>query len=147
MEKRSEKLKNLIRLRDLSGRLTLLELLFTRIHDQKLRSFVFCFKNSENFSISEQILILNNIFGTYKHFKVIFTVSMKGSQSRKASVEVSKLIFVFSHNSHRVLEWSIVNSKTNFVAWKSYVLIVFRKEYYLAIFFSFWAPKGLSQSG
>ena len=60
---------------------------------------------------------------------------MKGPQSRKASVEVSKLIFVFSHNSHRVLEWSIVNSKTNFVAWKSYVLIVFRKEYYLAIFF------------
>ena len=50
---------------------------------------------------------------------------MKGPQSRKASVEVSKLIFVFSHNSHRVLEWSIVNSKTNFVAWKSYVLIFF----------------------
>ena len=67
---------------------------------------------------------------------------MKGPQRRKASVEVSKLIFVFSHNSHRVLEWSIVNSKTNFVAWKSYVLIVFRKEYYLAIFFHFELQKG-----
>ena len=66
---------------------------------------------------------------------------MKGPQSRKASVEVSKLIFVFNHNSHRVLEWSIVNSKTNFVAWKSYVLIVFRKEYYLAIFFFILSSK------
>ena len=66
---------------------------------------------------------------------------MKGPQSRKASVEVNKLIFVFSHNSHRVLEWSIVNSKTNFVAWKSYVLIVFRKEYYLAIFFFILSSK------
>ena len=35
---------------------------------------------------------------------------MKNPKCRKASVEVRKLIFVYSHNSHRVWEWSIAYS-------------------------------------
>ena len=59
---------------------------------------------------------------------------MKIAQRRKASVEVRKLLLFYSHNSHPVWERSIVNSKTNFVAWKNYMLIAFRNKYYLAYF-------------
>lgn len=38
---------------------------------------------------------------------------LKSYQRREASIEVRKPSFVFSHNSHRVWEWSIVNSKTS----------------------------------
>ena len=71
---------------------------------------------------------------------------MNITQRRKASVEVRKLSFVFIHNSHRVWEWSIFNSKTKFVAWKTYMLIVFRNEFYLTCYIFIWAPKGLHQS-
>ena len=50
---------------------------------------------------------------------------MKVTQSRKGSVKVRKLSFVCSHNSYGVWEWSIVSYKTNFVAWKNYMHIVF----------------------
>ena len=54
----------------------------------------------------------------------------------------SESLVVYSHNSHRVWEWSKVNSKANFVAWKNYMLIAFRNEYYLAyIFFHFELQK------
>ena len=59
---------------------------------------------------------------------------MKIAQRRKASVEVRKLSFVYSHNSHLVWEWSNVNYKANFVAWKNYMLIAFRDENYQAYF-------------
>ena len=67
--------------------------------------------------------------------KVIFTVLKKSPQRRKASVEVGKLGFVFSHNNsvkQRVWEKIIVKSKANFVAWESYMVIVFQNGYCLA---------------
>ena len=49
---------------------------------------------------------------------------MKSIQCGKASVEIRKISVVYNHNLNRFWEWSIVNYKTNFVAWKSYTLTV-----------------------
>ena len=71
---------------------------------------------------------------------------MKSPQRRKASVEVRILSSVFSHNSHRVCEWSIVNSETNFVAWREKeMLIVSRNQSYSAYFVFILSYKGLSK--
>ena len=52
---------------------------------------------------------------------------MKITQSRKASCS-------WSQKPCMIWEWSIINSKTNFVAWKSYILIVFRNEHQTSMF-------------
>ena len=91
--------------RDPRGRFSLLKcfsFFCSRIYDQKTAEL--CIENYENFTISKQNYSLNNTFGTKQHFKIIFTVPMKSPQLRKASVEVRKLSFVFSHDSHRVWE-------------------------------------------
>ena len=48
---------------------------------------------------------------------------MKSIQRCKASVEIRNLSVVYNHKLNCFWEWSIVNCKPNFVAWKSYMLI------------------------
>ena len=115
--------------RDQFGRFTPIELIFTRIYEQKIQYL--CVENHEN-SVRFQI-IEQHTWDTSTLKSNIYRL-MKIAQRRKASVEVRKLSFVYSHNSHLVWEWSNVNYKANFVAWKNYMLIAFRDENYQAYF-------------
>ena len=64
------------------------------------------------------------------------------SQRRKASVEVRKLTPTLSHNLHRV--WKL--KYRYFVAWKGYMINVFRNEKYLVYFLEdLGILKGLSK--
>ena len=108
--------------RDQFGRFTPIELIFTRIYEQKIPYL--CVENSEN-SVRFQI-IEQHTWDTSTLKSNIYRL-MKIAQRRKASVEVRKLSFIYSHNSHLVWEWSNVDYKANFVAWKNYMLIAFRK--------------------
>ena len=64
-------------------------------------------------------------FGTYQRFNLKFTFLMKSPQRRKASVEVRKLRFVFSHNSRLGMKYRKLQNQ--FLRLKGYMLVVFLK--------------------
>lgn len=93
------------------------------------------FQNTEQHLVWISMLE-NNIYRSNEEFPKSHSVSW----SQKAQ-------FFFSHNSHCVWEWSIVNSKINFVAWKNFMLIVFLNEYYLAYLLLVLSPKSSISMG
>ena len=109
------------------SRFSMLELLFVKIHGQKIARL--CVETSQNFYDLNQNLLLNITFRTLKLKNNIYR-SKELSPHRKASIKVRKMTLFFSrYNSHRVWERSTFNSKTNFFAWKVHILIVFRKKH------------------
>ena len=77
--------------------------------------------------------------------KIIFTVLENCTLRRKASLEVIKItLFISSHNSHSVWEWT---QKLTPSPERTTSPLFFEISIVLHIYFWFWAPKGLSQSG
>lgn len=86
---------------------------------------------------SKQNLPMQNTFGTYQHFKKISTVRIKSFRRCKSQVVIKKKSILFSAiiciafgNEVKLKK----KKKTNLVAWKNYMLIVFWNELYLSYF-------------
>ena len=101
------------------SRFSMLELLFVKIHGQKIARL--CVETSQNFYDLNQNLLLNITFRTLKLKNNIYR-SKELSPHRKASIKVRKMTLFFSRYNSQY-------SKANFFAWKVHILIVFRKKH------------------